>query len=507
VVAEELLYGQLLDSGRLPVLSLCLAAGIFVAARKWPVTPALRPLLVCFGLFLFFLMGRRTFGHLVDIQPANLGLQLFRYLGPVHIFGVILAGVGLSRGCDLLRGRRVSGILERLAHALRSILGGLRIRWRCRSSVAYSRYAPSSLLPSGTDDSPIPRSTRMHDALVILLVAGLLAGPAMWLMGASRSFFRDLRSHPLSEEDLARVSTAVDSAVAAGARPGRIYSHTRTGHGAHIVAALMGRYSKQPMGQSYGVGMHDSLGSFYLEQLDPLKPSRLALYNFRFVLARPDSEFVQQQTRLGRKPVLQRASIQVYGLPGAHGYFATVDLSFAILGAPRQVRPAALRWLNSTLPEAGRFGMVAPRLEAVPPEVAHVLRVRDKQVEERRDGRWTLLKAWPAQLMSSATAPPGQVIAESSALNSYRARVRMQRRGLLALKVAFHPFWRVEVDGRPARVKMLTPAFLGVMLDRGAHEVVFRFRNPQYQKALFWGAVVAWLVMGVWVMRRRRRPP
>lgn len=452
VVAEELLFGELLDSGRLPLLSLCLLAGIFVAARRWPVAPALRPLLVCFGMFLFFLMGRRTFGHGVDIQPANMVVQLFRYLGPVHIFGVILAGVGLSRGCDLLRARRVPGIV------------------------------------------------------VILLVAALLAGPILWLMGASRSLFRDLRSHPLSEEDLGRVSGAVHSAVAAGARPGRIYSHTRTGQGAHIVAALMGRFTDQPMGQSYGVGMHDSLGTFYLEHLDPLKPSRLALYNFRFVLATPDSGFARQQARLGRKPVHQQGSIQVHALPGAHGYFAPADLSFAILGAPRQVRPAAIKWLSSTLPEAGRFGVVAPRLAAVPPEVKHLVRVSDEQVEVLEGGRWRPQKKWPAALRSPAAAPPGRVRAESAALNSFHARVIMQRQGLLALKVAYHPFWQVEVDGRPAATLMLTPAFLGVSLEAGAHQVAFCFRNPLFQKLLFLAAGVVWILWGARAIIRRRRP-
>jgi hypothetical protein len=285
---------------------------------------------------------------------------------------------------------------------------------------------------------------------------------------------------------------------------GRIYAHGKTGHGSHLVAALLAVYSEQPMGQSYGVGLHDSLGFYFLEYVDPLDAGQLALFNFRWVVSRPGSAFARRQAARGAPALLRRGRLRVDEVPGDQGYFLPVSIDHAVVGAPRQTRLPARRWLRSGAPAGGRFGRVVPTLDRVPAGIERVLRQQGGQVQIRRDGRWQPLHAWPRP--RSPLPPPGRVLQERAALNRFEARVRMERPGALALKVAYHPFWEARVDGLPAATLMLTPAFLGLDLPAGEHRVSFRFRNPPYQKLLLLVTALAWLAAGVWSLKRNSRP-
>ena len=389
-ILSQLGTGALLDAGRPPMLSLLALLGLALALRGWRRSPQARVLVLGLGLFIFFLMGRRTFSHLVDIQPANLGLQLFRYLGAVHLFAVLLAGLGLA-----------------------TVLA------------AVSRRAPPTL--------------------VVAAAALLLAWPVSSLGRTARRLFRTADSHEITEPHLRQLAAAIDAARAQGAAPGRVYAHGKTGHGGHLVSALLARYTDQPMGQCYGVSLHDSLGFYYLEHIKPTDAEAMALYNFRYVVARPDSDFAR-----GKQPVFSQGNLALYILPGDHGYFMTLDAARVLTGSPRDER-ALVR------------GLPPPR------------------------------------------SGGGQVLGEELGPNRYRARVRMAHRGHLALKVAHHPFWRVTVDGQPAAAQRLAPVFVGVALEPGEHDVLFRFHNPWWQKALLAASVAAWLLLGLLRLRRYQR--
>ncbi|MCC6749037.1 MAG: hypothetical protein IT371_15360 [Deltaproteobacteria bacterium] len=448
-VLRALATGKLLDDGQLPVLTGSLLVGTGVALARLRSAPPLRALLACFALFLFFLMGRRTFGHLVDLQPANLGLELFRYAGPVHGCAVLLAGVGLAQ----------------------------LVRWGRRA---------------------IP------EAAALLGAVALLAVPAVMLLQRSATHFHTIRSYELDERDLTAAGRAVDDAVREGTPPGRVYAHTKTGHGTHLVAGLLGSFTSQPLGQSYGVGMHDSLGFYHLEYLDPLRPSRLALYNFRFALARPDTAFARAQHEANNPPLLARKSLSLYRLPGDHGYLDVVSPVGRIVGPPRAVRPALDRWVDSALPEAGEVFEVTPTREAgLPLEPGQPeLVVRSKLVEERTpDGRLVPLTR---PLLPRSHGRPGRVLASASAPTRHAGTVHLDRAGLVALKVAYHPWWRAEVDRRPARALHVSPAFPAVRVPRGLHEVAFAFRPPRYPRWLLGGTLLLWALLLVAPFRRAR---
>jgi hypothetical protein len=100
-ILSWLFSGDLLDHGRLPVLTLLLAVGVICAV----VTRARLPLLASglFGLWLVLYFGRPTLGPLIDLLPLHDSLFLHRLVGGVDIFAILLMGIGGAWLWDLLR--------------------------------------------------------------------------------------------------------------------------------------------------------------------------------------------------------------------------------------------------------------------------------------------------------------------------------------------------------------------------------------------------------------------
>jgi len=91
-ILSWLVTGDLFDHGRLPILTLLLAAGVICSL----VTHA-RLSLLALGLFVLWLVlyfGRPTLGPLVDLLPLHDGLFLHRLVGGVDIFAILLIGIG-----------------------------------------------------------------------------------------------------------------------------------------------------------------------------------------------------------------------------------------------------------------------------------------------------------------------------------------------------------------------------------------------------------------------------
>jgi hypothetical protein len=96
-----LVTGDLLDHGRLPVLTALLACGIVAAivtrARLLVLTLAL------FVLWLVLYFGRPTLGPLADLLPLHDGLLLHRFIGGVDLFAILLIGAGGAYLWELAR--------------------------------------------------------------------------------------------------------------------------------------------------------------------------------------------------------------------------------------------------------------------------------------------------------------------------------------------------------------------------------------------------------------------
>ena len=96
LVMHWLLSGQLLDSGRLPVVTVFAALGLALAWLSWSSDADARALLAALAVCLLFAFGRTTFGSLVDVIPGRADLFFRRFMMGVQLAALLLAGRGAA---------------------------------------------------------------------------------------------------------------------------------------------------------------------------------------------------------------------------------------------------------------------------------------------------------------------------------------------------------------------------------------------------------------------------
>ncbi len=101
-VLDWLVSGQLLDHGRLPLVTGCAALGFGLAWLAWSSDANARALLVALAVCLVFAFGRATFGSLVGLLPGSADLFFRRFMMGIQLAALLLAGRGaawLAAGC------------------------------------------------------------------------------------------------------------------------------------------------------------------------------------------------------------------------------------------------------------------------------------------------------------------------------------------------------------------------------------------------------------------------
>jgi hypothetical protein len=100
--------------------------------------------------------------------------------------------------------------------------------------------------------------------------------------------------------------------------------------------------------------------------------------------------------------------------------------------------------------------------------------------------------------------PAGSASVVSHGPTEVRVTTHLDAPGLLVLTDSWYPGWEALVDGTPAPVLRSNVAFRGVVLPKGDHEVVFRYR-PWWARLLPLG-ICAWLVLALGLSMRGRWP-
>jgi hypothetical protein len=103
--------GQLLDHGRLPVITILAAVGLGLAWLAWSSDADGRGLLVALAICLLFAFGRTTLGSLIDVIPGNTDLFFRRFMMGIQLAALMLAG----RGAGWLTARCVRFFAPRIA--------------------------------------------------------------------------------------------------------------------------------------------------------------------------------------------------------------------------------------------------------------------------------------------------------------------------------------------------------------------------------------------------------
>ena len=95
-VLNWLISGQLLDHGRLPVVTVLAALGFGLAWLAWSSDTDARAVLVALAVCLLLAFGRATFGSLVDLIPGSTDLFFRRFMMGVQLAALLLAGRGAA---------------------------------------------------------------------------------------------------------------------------------------------------------------------------------------------------------------------------------------------------------------------------------------------------------------------------------------------------------------------------------------------------------------------------
>jgi hypothetical protein len=108
-VLSWLVSGPLLDSGRLPVVTVLAALGFALAWLAWSSDVDARAPLVALGVCLVLSFGRTTLGSLVEVIPGNADIFFRRFMMGVQLAALLLAGRGavwlVGGGVRLLQAR------------------------------------------------------------------------------------------------------------------------------------------------------------------------------------------------------------------------------------------------------------------------------------------------------------------------------------------------------------------------------------------------------------------
>ncbi len=95
-VLDWLVTGQLLDHGRLPVITAFAALGLVMAWLAWSSDADGRALLAALAVCLLFAFGRTTFGSLLNVIPGGADLFFRRFMMGVQLCALLLAGRGAA---------------------------------------------------------------------------------------------------------------------------------------------------------------------------------------------------------------------------------------------------------------------------------------------------------------------------------------------------------------------------------------------------------------------------
>jgi hypothetical protein len=221
-----------------------------------------------------------------------------------------------------------------------------------------------------------------------------------------------------------------------------------------------------------------------LFEIDPMRESHYRLFGIRTVVAPlrwRAPPFLKERTVIGRYRVLEYEKAALLSVE---------RLSFQGYGPSRETVRYFQRWVGSELPERHMFGELRdadlrPELRAV----SFAAPTFDPQGEARSE-------------------PPGVVIHEGAwGGQGITGRISASEESVVVFRTAYHPLWRVTVNGVVQEAIAVTPGFVAVKVPKGEHEVQFAYRPGPLKAVLFVlcaGALIVPLLLALlWRGRRK----
>jgi len=444
--------GQLLDHGRIPVVTAFAAVGLGLAVARWRRDPGGRALVAALAGCLLLSFGRATFGSLVGVIPGSGDIFFRRFMMGVQLAALLLAGGGAA-WCAA----RAWNELERLALRRR-----LPPREALRRRLAW-RWAN-------------PRMGRVRLAVAAGAMIIVLA-PA-WLQ--QRSFDRRNADHIAAQRRAdATQGAELDQLIALiqANSGGRVYAGMPSNWGMNFTvgAVPVFKYLESEDVDEVGYTLRTaSLMTGPEDRFDELDPSDYELFGIRYLIL-PS----------GSAPPIPADEVAVAGpyalwTTSTTGYIRVGTIAGALTADRTDLGARSVPLLHSGLADDGEY-----------------LRIFF-------GGRQATLPPLPRPSRGPAA---GNVTSESDDLEqgAASATVTMRRPGIVVLSASFDDGWTATVDGHPQPTMMVAPALVATDVPAGTHTIAFRYRGYSGYPELFaLCALTLAAFAGADVVRRRR---
>jgi hypothetical protein len=262
----------------------------------------------------------------------------------------------------------------------------------------------------------------------------------------------DLAVH--DDQDLSVVESWLHHAA-----PGRVYAGTRGNWGNWMRIGSVHLYDLLPMEQFATVMPWQtlSLNAPLLWQLN-IPPAEICrLFNIRYVVAPPEvplGDFYHRALAAGRYNIYEVDS---------GGY---MQLGQIVWTHPMESSEGLFKfnqkWIRSSDPGQGRF-IAFTSTDSSQPDFSKLL---------------------DPSFHSAVSSQLGSIVNEVVTPDSFGADVTASSLAVLILKVTYHPNWHVTVDGREQPTFMVSPSFIGTMIEPGRHKIIAEYRSSPLKKWL-----------------------
>tara|TARA_Y100000588_G_C14235440_1_gene917069 strand:+ start:100 stop:2454 length:2355 start_codon:yes stop_codon:yes gene_type:complete len=454
VILQTLVSGDLFDLGRFPSFSILIFAGIAICIFSLREVRYLVPLAI-FSIWLLLFFGRSTWGSAMDLLPLSQDVYMHRFIGGVHLGGILLAAVALA------------------------------VPWRWVVSRGNTLYIVGALVLTVLIVSPlyVERKTYLSDKAV-----------------ETRENQRELNSE---QEDLDEIIETLKELP-----PGRVYAGMtspsptpeggdRWGEQYQIGSVTVANLLLAAGLDVLSTNLHDySLSAVVEDFFDDSRPEQYNLFNIKYVVLPENS-----QVPNFFKPIKSIGRHQLYQVETT-GYFDLVGSGLLFTGGKTAFHSAAYSWLTSGLPEAKLHPQVS--IDGSPKHLDPRKRPSTVNWIPQKPATQSLeslidLDSYVA--MAHASPSRGSIVSEDVGTNHYSAVVSVERESILMLKTTYHPNWRIAVDGAEAESLMLMSGFMGVQLPPGEHEVRMEYRSRDLRKVLLALGFLSLVSIAIWEKR------
>jgi hypothetical protein len=430
-VLGSLVSGQLLDHGRLPVITLLAGVGLALALVRARREPECRALLGLLALCLVLSFGRTTFGSLVGLLPGSSDIFFRRFEMGVQLACLLLAGAGAAWCAQSL---------SRTAD-----------RWAVSRGLGSPATAPSALVlaPAG--------------ALVVM--AAVLA-PAWIQLGAyDRHNAAEIAAQQRADATQGRQLDRL-VAVIKRADGGRVYAGMPSNWGADFTVGEVPVFKYLESQDVDEVGYTLRTASLMTDpeyHFDEDEAADYRLFAIRYLI-----------TPTGYRPPtparrLMRAGPYSLWTTPIDGYAQTGRIIGAYAADRTDLGARSVKLLRSALASHGDYLQIVYDHAGRPGRLPLATRggPQGTIVHERDD-------------LASGTVA---------------ATVHLDQPGVVALSASYDPGWQATVDGRRRPTEMVAPALIATRAPAGTHTVSFTYTGYRDYPELIALAAITLLVL------------